>query len=57
MKTLNRATVFTLFLLNISTFAYSEQTWVENTDGDLKPNEYRVVDPKGAVTRSKCPYT
>ena len=32
-------------------------TMVENVDGDLKANEYEVIDPDGAITRAFCPYT
>lgn len=48
-----------LFLaLLTSTVAYAETTqWVEDTDGELMPNEYRLVDTKGSVTRRPCPYT
>ncbi len=38
-------------------FTISAEEWRENTDGDMKPFEYRAVDAHGAVTRSACPYT
>lgn len=33
------------------------QQWVEDRDGEIAPNEYRVIDPAGGVTRRPCPYT
>ena len=35
----------------------SAQNWVEDLDGDPKPYEYRLIDPKGAVSRGECPFT
>jgi hypothetical protein len=32
-------------------------TMMENVDGDLKPNEYERISPKGGTTRAFCPYT
>lgn len=31
--------------------------WTEDRDGEIGPNEFRVIDPNGAVTRRPCPYT
>ena len=32
-------------------------TMVENRDGELKSNEYEVIDMNGSITRAFCPYT
>ena len=38
-------------------FSLSAEEWKENTDGEMKPHEYRIVDAHGAVTRAACPYS
>ena len=30
---------------------------VEDTDGDIQPNEYRVISADKSTTRRACPYT
>lgn len=56
---MKRKIPFSLFCMFCISFGANAETtqWVENTDGDLKANEYRAVDTKGAVTRRPCPYT
>lgn len=31
--------------------------WKENTDGMIRPDEYRKISENGALTRRPCPYT
>ena len=48
--------VLLAILLNSATSAYAE-TMVEDKDGDIQPNEYRVISVNGSTTRRPCPYT
>jgi hypothetical protein len=49
--------LLTVLMVNFVNAQSAPKTWVEDVDGDPKPFEYRLIDPKGAVTRGECPYT
>lgn len=59
MKPFKSGTVSLAFLLtSFVTLSYADSVnWQEDTDGDVGPNEYRVIDPHGAVTRRPCPWS
>ena len=45
-----------LICLSITQFLQAED-WKEDTTGEGGNHTYRIIDPKGAVTRAACPYS
>lgn len=55
--------LFVLLLLTTSIAAYADTvlnpptSMVEDTDGNIQANEYRVISANGSTSRRPCPYT
>lgn len=55
-KLFSMVLILSVYLFSFKVAA-NQTEMVEDIDGDLKIGEYRIIDSRGSVTRSLCPYT
>ena len=53
---MKRYLILLTLLFGSAATAYAE-SMVADVDGDIQPNEYRVISANGSTTRRPCPYT